>query len=124
MPKWEDRSRVGIYLGRSKQHATNVSLILNPKTGFVSPQFHCIYDDTFESLKYDNNFSAVWAEKAGLLLKSNEQDQEEDYGQASIPDQLSVPFEVGMEDNQQEEVENADNEVSTPQHNIQEGQES
>ena len=36
-PKWDPRSRVGIYLGRSRDHATDVAWILNPKTDRVSP---------------------------------------------------------------------------------------
>ena len=30
-PKWKPRVRVGVYLGKSKDHATDVVLILNPK---------------------------------------------------------------------------------------------
>ena len=92
LPKWEDRSRVGVYLGRSRQHATNVSLILNPKTGFVSPQFHCIFDDKFDSIKHDKNFSSVWAEKAGLMLQQQEQD-DDDCSKTQMLEQLFIPFE-------------------------------
>ena len=35
LPKWEERSRVGVYLGHSSQHAQNVSHVFNPKTGFI-----------------------------------------------------------------------------------------
>ena len=37
LPKWEPRSRIGIYLGRSPAHAGNVALVLNPSSGHVSP---------------------------------------------------------------------------------------
>ena len=47
--KWSDRTRVGINLGYSSRHALNVSLILNLQTGLVSPQYHCQYDDLFET---------------------------------------------------------------------------
>ena len=40
MPKWEPRARLGCYLGPSPHHAANVNLILNPATGYISPQFH------------------------------------------------------------------------------------
>ena len=30
-PKWDPRSRVGIYLGKSRDHASSVAWILNPK---------------------------------------------------------------------------------------------
>ena len=38
-PRWKDRAITGIYLGSTPQHAGNVSLILNLRTGHVSPQF-------------------------------------------------------------------------------------
>jgi len=47
--KWTDRTRIGINLGYSPRHAHSVSLILNLETGLVSPQFHCLYDDMFET---------------------------------------------------------------------------
>jgi hypothetical protein len=59
-PKWNDRSRVGVYLGHSSQHAPSVSLILNPVTGYVSPQFDCIYDNRFDTPARDKNFSDLW----------------------------------------------------------------
>jgi hypothetical protein len=38
--KWKERSTLGIYLGRSPQHAKEVSLVLSLETGLVSPQYH------------------------------------------------------------------------------------
>ena len=52
LPKWEPRARMGIYVGRSPAHASNVALILNPRTGHVSPQFHVVYDDDFTTVPY------------------------------------------------------------------------
>ena len=40
-------------MGPSPIHAANVSLILNPKSNRISPQFHCIYDNYFETVLYD-----------------------------------------------------------------------
>ena len=37
VPKWEPRSRLGIYVGHSPEHAGSVALVLNKKTGLVSP---------------------------------------------------------------------------------------
>jgi hypothetical protein len=45
IPKWMPRARVGIYLGKSPRHARNVALVLNPRMGLVSPQFHVRFDD-------------------------------------------------------------------------------
>lgn len=52
IPKWEPRSRMGIYIGRSPLHASNVGLILNPPAGHVSTQFHVIYDHDFTTVNY------------------------------------------------------------------------
>ena len=52
VPKWEPRARLGIYVGRSASHAANVALVLNPKTGLVSPQFHVVFDDDFTTVPH------------------------------------------------------------------------
>ena len=50
IPRWNERVRVGACAGRSPQHAGNVALVLNLKTGHVSPQFHVVFDDYFETI--------------------------------------------------------------------------
>ena len=52
VPKWEPRAQLEIYLGLSPAHASNVILVLNPKTGLVSPQFHVIFDDCFTTVPH------------------------------------------------------------------------
>ena len=52
IPKWDPRSRMGIYVGRSPAHASNVALVLNPRTGHISPQYHVIYDDDFTTVPF------------------------------------------------------------------------
>ena len=49
-PKWDPRARLGIYLGHSPSHAGSVALVMNPKTGLVSPQFNLVFDDNFETV--------------------------------------------------------------------------
>ena len=51
-PKWRPRSHTGIYLGHSPCHASSVALVLNLKTGLISPQYHIVYDDEFTTVKY------------------------------------------------------------------------
>ena len=56
LPKWDPRARLGVYLGHSPHHATSTALVLHLETLNVSPQFHVIYDDNFQtitSLAYD-----------------------------------------------------------------------
>jgi hypothetical protein len=48
--KWISRARVGVYLGKSPQHARSVSLVLNPDTGLISLQYHIKFDTGFATL--------------------------------------------------------------------------
>ena len=47
IPKWQPRSRVGVYVGHSPSHTGSVALVLHPSTGHISPQFHVVFDDDF-----------------------------------------------------------------------------
>ena len=51
-PKWDPRSRLGIYVGHSPFHAGSVALVLNPTTGLVSPQYHLVFDDDFTTVPF------------------------------------------------------------------------
>jgi hypothetical protein len=51
IPKWSERSRVGIFLGYSPQHARSVALILSLSSGLTSPQFHIQFDDGFQTMR-------------------------------------------------------------------------
>lgn len=48
--KWKERSRVGVYLGLSPNHARNVALVLSLQTGLASPQFHVVFDQHFRTM--------------------------------------------------------------------------
>ena len=48
--KWKQHACLGVYLGPSPSHARTVALVLNPRTGHISPQFHIKFDDFFESV--------------------------------------------------------------------------
>jgi len=50
IPKWQPRSRRGQYVGVSPVHAESISLIRNMKTGYISPQYHIVFDDWFETV--------------------------------------------------------------------------
>jgi hypothetical protein len=57
--KWKQRSKVGIYVGQSPQHARNVALVLDRQTGYVSPQFHVVFDPSFHTVK-ENKDDSLW----------------------------------------------------------------
>ena len=62
-PKWNERSQVGIFLCHSPHHAASVPLILSTQTGLVSPQFHCAFDDRFETVRNEPNDTSLWQQK-------------------------------------------------------------
>lgn len=70
VPTWYPRSRIGVYLGESDQHARSVSLVMSLTTGLVSPQFHVEHDDFFESLSDTEKMreNHTWMSLAGLKV--------------------------------------------------------
>ena len=50
LPKWNQRSRLGQFLGYSAEHSSLVANIRHLKTGYVSPQHHVVYDDLFQTV--------------------------------------------------------------------------
>jgi hypothetical protein len=50
LPKWNRRSRLGQFLGYSDKHSSLVANIRHLKTGYVSPQYHVVYDDLFQTV--------------------------------------------------------------------------
>jgi hypothetical protein len=63
LPKWQPRSRRGIFVGFSPAHSSDVPLILNTQTGHISPQFHVVFDDNFStvnSLTSDDEPPPFW----------------------------------------------------------------
>jgi len=53
VPKWESRSKKGQFVGYSPLHASNIGMIRNLNTSYVSPQFHVMYNDFFETVHND-----------------------------------------------------------------------
>lgn len=50
IPKWDPRSRRGMFVGVSQSHSSTVGRIMNLRTGNVSPQYHAVYDDLFTTV--------------------------------------------------------------------------
>ena len=59
LPRWSPRSKLGQFLGRSKNHAGTVGLIRNLNTGKISPQFHVVYDNHFTTVDSVTNLDNV-----------------------------------------------------------------
>jgi hypothetical protein len=66
---WSPHARLGVNLGSSPSHARNVYLVLNLHTGCVSPQYHCRFDNFFETVRHggpDVSVPLVWQQLSGL----------------------------------------------------------
>jgi len=75
--KWNERARIGIYLGSSPRHSRKVALVLNLVTGHVSPQFHCVFDDLCETLRQSSGNPrplCKWQEKTGFEVVDDSAD--------------------------------------------------
>ena len=52
IPKWEPRAINGVYLGHSPSHTGSVYLVLNTRTGHVSPHYHVVFYDTLSTVEH------------------------------------------------------------------------
>jgi hypothetical protein len=52
LPRWSPHARLGLNLGPSPIHAWNVYLVLNFIIGCISLQYHCRFDDFFETMRH------------------------------------------------------------------------
>ena len=50
LPRWEPRSRRGVFVGLSTIHSSEVPLILNLTTGSITPQYHVVFDDRYSTV--------------------------------------------------------------------------
>jgi hypothetical protein len=50
IPKWAPRACLGIFLGFSTLHSSQVPIVMNVDTGKISPQFHIIFDNKFKTV--------------------------------------------------------------------------
>ena len=70
LPRWKPRSARFMFLGLSPAHASSVPLVLNLETGAVTPQFHIVFDDWFNTVTADphdipNFTDAEWTDLLG-----------------------------------------------------------
>ena len=88
IPKWTPRSRKSVYLDISPQCAGSVALVLNLKSGYISPQFHIIFDDDFTTTtaRLTNKLPDNWDD----LFKNHRELPLEEF-QFSIGKQWKIP---------------------------------
>jgi Reverse transcriptase (RNA-dependent DNA polymerase)/GAG-pre-integrase domain len=109
--KWAMRSRLAVYLGTSTQHSQSVGLVLSLSTGLVSPQFHVIYDNHFETVRNDKAQSkSLWQSLCGFQNSINTKSLEQRMPDPIIPNTKLNPIEeiVPMIDNDVEQQDDDD----------------
>jgi hypothetical protein len=50
LPKWNMRARLGQFVEFSDEHSSLVANVRHLTTGYISPQFHVVFDDLFETV--------------------------------------------------------------------------
>ena len=63
IPRWEPRSKRGIFCGLSTLHSSEVPQVLNLTTGSITTQFHVVFDDLFTtvpSIERENEPPSHW----------------------------------------------------------------
>jgi hypothetical protein len=50
-PKWTKRTTQKVYVGQLHQYSTSVPMVWDPKTKLVSPTFHVMFDDNFDTVQ-------------------------------------------------------------------------
>lgn len=53
LPRWSPKSKLGQFLGRSREHADSAGRIRNLRTNAISAQFHVVYDNFFTTIYSD-----------------------------------------------------------------------
>ena len=105
IPKWSMRSRRGIYLGVSKHHSSTVHLVLNPETGIISPQYHCIFDDTFSTIWSDGQFDPLLWQNLIEQVDSHVSILPDSSGNINLPPDF-IPFTQEIPDRQTQDRNN------------------
>ena len=59
LPKWNCRSCLGQFIGFSEEHSTLVANVRNLWTGYISPQYHLMFDDLFKKTVWQGDNDPV-----------------------------------------------------------------
>jgi hypothetical protein len=105
IPKWEPRSRRGQFMGISPNHASCVHLVRNLQTGSITPQYHLVFDDFFETIFSEGEQEPdVWPEL--VVFQSFTNDFDDDDYSPELHDEWLNPTELQERVATQEEERN------------------
>jgi hypothetical protein len=113
VPKWEPRSRQGQYMGSSPLHASTVGLVRNLRTNHISPQFHVVYDDLFETVHASaSETPASWPDLFTFNRFKSDFDDKDFV--PTLPDEWLTPVELSQRQ-QQDRVQRSQDEALPPE---------
>jgi hypothetical protein len=84
IPKWNPRSRLGMYLGNSPLHSSTVARVVNLRTGYITTKYHTVHDDIFITVHNDGTALGLLTPESwnGLFHTGLEYNVVADYDQA------------------------------------------
>ena len=92
--KWEPRARRSVFLSISKRHSLNVLQVLHLSTGAISPQYHVVFDDYFQTMSSTEvDVPQSWE---NLFTYSTQRWFEEDVFNEEVANRLDVLLENCM----------------------------
>jgi len=78
IPKWNRRARQGQFLGFSDEHSSLVANVRHLISGYVSPQFHVVFDDRFHTVHGDGKADTITDTICDLLWENDREIYAED----------------------------------------------
>jgi hypothetical protein len=78
-PKWTKRTTQKVYVGQFNHYSKSVPMVWDPKTKLVSPQFHVMFDNNFDTVQApDPNIKQ--ADAMDRLFKTNRYTYDNTFG--------------------------------------------
>jgi hypothetical protein len=78
-PKWTKRTTQKVYVGHLHHYSKSVPMVWDPKTKLVSPQFHIMFDDNFDTVRAPNP-NIKQADTMDRLFKTNRYTHSDPFG--------------------------------------------
>jgi hypothetical protein len=84
IPKWNPRSRLGMYLSNSPVDSSTVARVLNLRMGYITAHYHTVHDNLFSTVHNDGTALGLLTPTFwnGLLRTGLEDNVVADYDQA------------------------------------------
>jgi hypothetical protein len=67
IPKWDPRSRLGIYLGHSPLHSSTVARDLNLGMGYITAHYHAVHGNMCSTVHNNGTALGIWPPNFGMV---------------------------------------------------------